>query len=218
MATLPRGVPKCLWPHCGRKKRAGDDFFVKYPCHTHKYESGASNLYQKKLKTCKERPFLQAGNLILEMRSKTGQCHPVCHLDFSRMELHISLQSDHYPARRSFFNGYHPYKRKICSLSYMTNISAAFIQNNSYGTRAAAQRSDWAVKLETAASRRQRAKGNKEIEMFSVYFFVNFFANFWGNFCIEYFSAIFCVKNVIFFAQCKIFHRKMGKISQKNLQ
>ena len=41
----------------------------------------------------------------------------------------------------------------------MTNISAAFIQNNSDGTGAAAQRSDWAVKLETAASRRQRAKG-----------------------------------------------------------
>ena len=38
------------------------------------------------------------------------------------------------------------------------------------------------------------AKGRKEIEMFSVYFFVNFFANFCGNFCIEYFSAIFCVK------------------------
>ena len=68
------------------------------------------------LKTCKERPFLQAGNLILEMRSKTGQCHPVCHMDFSRSELHISLQSDHYPARRSFFNWYHPYKRGICSL------------------------------------------------------------------------------------------------------
>ena len=56
---------------------------------------------------------------------------------------------------------------------------------------------------------------SKEIEMFSVYFFVIFFANFCGNFCIEYFSAIFCVKNVIFFAQCKILHRKMGKISQK---
>ena len=34
--------------------------------------------------------------------------------------------------------------------------------------------------------------------MFSVYFFVIFFAKFCGNFCIEYFSAIFCVKNVIF--------------------
>ena len=116
MATLPRGVPKCSWPHCGRKKRARDDFFVKYPCHTHKYKSGASNLYQKKLKTCKERPFLQAGNLILEMRSKTGQCHPVCHIDFSCSELHISRQSDDYPARRGFFNGYHPYNRGICSL------------------------------------------------------------------------------------------------------
>ena len=68
------------------------------------------------LKTCKERPFLQAGNLILEMRSKTGQCHPVCHIDFSCSELHISRQSDDYPARRGFFNGYHPYNRGICSL------------------------------------------------------------------------------------------------------
>jgi len=59
---------------------------------------------------------------------------------------------------------------------------------------------------------------NKEIEMFSVYFFVIFFANFCANFCIEYFSAIFCVKKRDFFAQCKIFHPKMGKISQKNLQ
>ena len=51
--------------------------------------------------------------------------------------------------------------------------------------------------------------------MFSVYFFVNLFANFCGNFCIEYFSAIFCVKKRDFFAQCKIFHRKKDKISQK---
>ena len=29
---------------------------------------------KKKLKTCEEQPFLQAGNLILEMRSRTTQC------------------------------------------------------------------------------------------------------------------------------------------------
>ena len=52
---------------------------------------------------------------------------------------------------------------------------------------------------------------NKEIEMFSVYFFVNFFANFCGNFCIEYFSAIFCVKKHDFFCTVQNFSPKNGQ-------
>ena len=48
----PRAVPKCLRPHCGWEKQAGDDFFAKYPCHAYKYESHAKKLHQKKLKTC----------------------------------------------------------------------------------------------------------------------------------------------------------------------
>jgi len=55
----PRAVPKCLRPHCGWEKQAGDDCFAKYPCHAYKYESHAKKLHQKKLKPAKNSRFFR---------------------------------------------------------------------------------------------------------------------------------------------------------------
>ena len=51
--------------------------------------------------------------------------------------------------------------------------------------------------------------------MFSVYFFSKIFV---VIFALNIFLQYFALKKRDFFAQCKIFPRRMGKISQKNLQ
>ena len=54
------------------------------------------------------------------------------------------------------------------------------------------------------------------LKCFPFIFFVKFFAIFCGNFCIDYFSAIFCVKKHDFFCTVQNFSPKNGQNFWKN--